>query len=59
MAQKWTPDSWRRHEARQLPTYPDAAALAAAIESFGTRERRYGRTSEQVQAQVEAQAQDA
>jgi 3-deoxy-7-phosphoheptulonate synthase len=30
MAQKWTPDSWRRHEARQLPTYPDAAALAAA-----------------------------
>ncbi|NNM75494.1 3-deoxy-7-phosphoheptulonate synthase class II [Sphingomonas sp. ID1715] len=30
MAQKWTPDSWRRHEARQLPTYPDPAALDAA-----------------------------
>src|SRR5687767_1613063 len=30
MAQKWTPDSWRRHEARQLPTYPDAAALETA-----------------------------
>ncbi|HEV2567620.1 class II 3-deoxy-7-phosphoheptulonate synthase [Sphingomonas sp.] len=30
MAQKWTPDSWRRHEARQLPTYPDPAALEAA-----------------------------
>jgi 3-deoxy-7-phosphoheptulonate synthase len=30
MAQKWTPDSWRRHEARQLPNYPDTAALAAA-----------------------------
>ncbi|MBA2920223.1 3-deoxy-7-phosphoheptulonate synthase class II [Sphingomonas sp. MAH-20] len=34
MAQKWTPDSWRRHEARQLPTYPDAAALAAAEEEL-------------------------
>jgi 3-deoxy-7-phosphoheptulonate synthase len=30
MAQKWTPDSWRGHEARQLPVYPDPAALAAA-----------------------------
>ncbi len=26
----WTPDTWRTHEARQLPTYPDAAALAQA-----------------------------
>ncbi|MEI6486055.1 MAG: 3-deoxy-7-phosphoheptulonate synthase class II [Sphingomonadales bacterium] len=25
----WTPDSWRRAEARQLPVYPDAAALQA------------------------------
>src|SRR6195952_1121971 len=25
----WTPDSWRSHEARQLPVYRDAAALAA------------------------------
>ena len=24
----WTPTSWRAHEARQLPTYPDNAALA-------------------------------
>jgi 3-deoxy-7-phosphoheptulonate synthase len=30
MANKWTPDSWRAHEARQMPEYPDAAALAAA-----------------------------
>ena len=30
MAQKWTPESWRRHEARQLPNYPDPAALEAA-----------------------------
>src|SRR3982751_5074662 len=29
-ARNWTPDSWRRHEARQLPTYPDPAAIAAA-----------------------------
>jgi undecaprenyl diphosphate synthase len=28
----------------------DAATLRAAIESFGTRERRFGRTSDQVQA---------
>ena len=26
----WSPDSWRRFEARQLPTYRDADALAAA-----------------------------
>jgi 3-deoxy-7-phosphoheptulonate synthase len=30
MAQKWTPESWRAHEARQLPVYPDPAALEAA-----------------------------
>ena len=26
----WTPESWRAAEARQLPAYPDAQALAAA-----------------------------
>ena len=30
MAAHWAPDSWTRAEARQLPTYPDPAALAAA-----------------------------
>ncbi|WCT75349.1 3-deoxy-7-phosphoheptulonate synthase class II [Sphingomonas naphthae] len=30
MVTRWTPDSWREHEARQLPTYPDAGALARA-----------------------------
>ncbi|MEM9878598.1 MAG: 3-deoxy-7-phosphoheptulonate synthase class II [Pseudomonadota bacterium] len=30
MAQAWTPDSWRARKAIQMPTYPDAAALAAA-----------------------------
>ena len=30
MATRWTPESWRTHEARQLPTYPDQAALAEA-----------------------------
>ena len=29
MAAQWAPDSWTRHEARQLPDYPDAAALNA------------------------------
>ncbi|QSB44196.1 3-deoxy-7-phosphoheptulonate synthase class II [Tsuneonella flava] len=30
MAQEWTPDSWQSHEARHLPAYEDAAALADA-----------------------------
>ena len=30
MATAWAPKSWREHEARQLPDYPDPAALAAA-----------------------------
>ncbi|WP_310474889.1 class II 3-deoxy-7-phosphoheptulonate synthase [Sandarakinorhabdus sp.] len=29
MTNNWTPNSWRQHEARQLPTYPDVAALQA------------------------------
>jgi undecaprenyl diphosphate synthase len=39
----------------------DATALGVAVESYAMRERRYGRTSEQVQAHVEtrAQVQDA
>ncbi|MFN4112895.1 MAG: class II 3-deoxy-7-phosphoheptulonate synthase [Sphingomonadaceae bacterium] len=28
MAREWTPDSWKAHEARHLPVYEDAAALA-------------------------------
>ena len=36
MTQKWTPDSWRSAEARQLPTYPDAKALGAAEALLGT-----------------------
>jgi 3-deoxy-7-phosphoheptulonate synthase len=35
MATNWTPDSWRRHEARQLPDYPDQVALAAAETELG------------------------
>jgi len=34
MAAKWAPDSWTTHEARQLPNYPDAAALAAATKQL-------------------------
>lgn len=29
MPAKWTPDSWRARTARQMPTYPDPAVLAA------------------------------
>ena len=36
MAAHWAPDSWTRHEARQLPDYPDAAALAAAADQLRT-----------------------
>jgi len=35
MATNWTPASWRGFEARQLPDYPDAAALAAAEIELG------------------------
>ncbi len=36
MAANWAPDSWTRHEARQLPSYPDAAALTAATDQLAT-----------------------
>ncbi|HYD32610.1 MAG TPA: 3-deoxy-7-phosphoheptulonate synthase, partial [Azospirillaceae bacterium] len=29
MAERWTPDSWRSKPVKQMPTYPDAAKLAA------------------------------
>lgn len=35
MAAKWAPNSWSRAEARQLPDYPDAAALDAATTQLG------------------------
>jgi 3-deoxy-7-phosphoheptulonate synthase len=36
MAANWAPDSWTKAEARQLPTYPDLAALKAATDLLGT-----------------------
>jgi 3-deoxy-7-phosphoheptulonate synthase len=36
MAAKWAPDSWTNAEARQLPTYPDRAALAAATKQLSS-----------------------
>ncbi|MEN9289101.1 MAG: hypothetical protein RL317_724, partial [Pseudomonadota bacterium] len=36
MTQNWTPESWTAHEARQLPTYPDAAALEAATQTLSS-----------------------
>ena len=32
MAANWAPDSWTRHEARQLPVYPDASHLRDATD---------------------------
>ncbi|AIT05930.1 phospho-2-dehydro-3-deoxyheptonate aldolase [Sphingomonas taxi] len=36
MAANWAPDSWTKAEARQLPDYPDAAALARATDTLAT-----------------------
>ncbi|KQN30313.1 MULTISPECIES: class II 3-deoxy-7-phosphoheptulonate synthase [unclassified Sphingomonas] len=36
MAVNWAPDSWTQHEARQLPTYTDPAALTAATDQLAT-----------------------
>ena len=30
----WTPDGWRTHPAVQMPTYPDAAELAACLDEL-------------------------
>ncbi|MGU7649933.1 3-deoxy-7-phosphoheptulonate synthase, partial [Escherichia coli] len=32
----WAPDSWTRADARQMPTYPDAAALDAATDTLAS-----------------------
>jgi 3-deoxy-7-phosphoheptulonate synthase len=32
---RWTPDSWRAHPIRQVPSYPDAAKLAAYEAKLG------------------------
>ncbi len=34
MAAHWTPDSWRTHTGLQMPTYNDAAALAATEDTL-------------------------
>jgi 3-deoxy-7-phosphoheptulonate synthase len=36
MATNWTPSSWQAHDARQLPAYPDAAALSDATDLIGS-----------------------
>jgi 3-deoxy-7-phosphoheptulonate synthase len=36
MASNWTPSSWTSHEARQLPTYPDRAALDRTTMTLGS-----------------------
>jgi 3-deoxy-7-phosphoheptulonate synthase len=37
MSTPWTPDGWRRRPARQLPAYPDAAALEHAERQLAGR----------------------
>jgi 3-deoxy-7-phosphoheptulonate synthase len=37
VAQSWTPQSWRSKPARQMPDYPDPAALAAVEAKLKTR----------------------
>ena len=37
MAQTWTPQSWRTKPARQVPDYPDKAALSAVEAKLKTR----------------------
>ena len=34
MAANWAPDSWTKAEARQLPDYPDTAALTRATDQI-------------------------
>jgi 3-deoxy-7-phosphoheptulonate synthase len=36
VAANWTPDSWKKAEARQLPSWPDATALAEAESTLAT-----------------------
>ncbi len=36
MAANWAPDSWTAAEARQLPNYPDSAALDAATQQLAS-----------------------
>ncbi len=36
MATNWTPSSWTAHDARQMPTYPDADALGAATSTLAS-----------------------
>ncbi len=36
MTSKWTPQSWQAAEARQLPSYPDAAALDRATATLAS-----------------------
>ncbi len=34
MMQNWTPESWRHADGRQMPTYPDATALAGVEQTL-------------------------
>ena len=36
MAKSWTPTSWQQFEAAQQPTWPDSAAVDAALKQIAT-----------------------
>jgi len=36
MAERWTPDSWRKKPITQVPDYPDRAALAETERQLAT-----------------------
>src|SRR5207237_4759188 len=36
MAERWTPETWRKKQALQMPDYPDAAALAEVERQLAT-----------------------
>ena len=63
MSPDWTPQSWRSHEAIQMPDYPDQTALAEVEKELGGLESlqerylyRYGlRNAHQVVVQTEVQ----
>ena len=43
MAERWTPDSWRKKPVQQVPDYPDQQALLDVEKQLATFPRSYSR----------------
>ena len=41
MNSKWNPDSWRAHDAQQMPEYRDGDALDRATQTLSTYHRSF------------------